>query len=199
MAADLLTTIRAEIDARLRELRPLLAEYERLTSATDALAHEGALASEGRSVFEPARPRRAAKKAARPKAARPKTAGTKAARPKTAGTKAARPKTAGTKAARPKTAGTKTAGTKTAGTKTARPQKTARPAGGRVVRRGPSIGPAGQAILAALEHGSHTVAELVVVTALPASDIRKDLRPLLKLEAIVKAERDGKTAYVLPA
>src|SRR5262249_9216549 len=43
----------------------------------------------------------------------------------------------------------------------------------------PPAGAAQGAIAAALEHGSHTVAELVLVTALPATQIRSSLRPLL--------------------
>ena len=39
--ADLLTSIRAEIDARLRELAPAIAEYERLSTAADALLEDG--------------------------------------------------------------------------------------------------------------------------------------------------------------
>ena len=132
-ADDLLTTIRAEIDTRLSELRPLLAEHERLLSAADALAWEG------REPSNSPPPRRAAKRTTRP--------------------------------------------------------KTARPARGRAGR--PSIGPAGQAIVAALEHGSHTVAELVVVTALPAPDIRDSLRGLRKQRVITKTDRDGKSAYAL--
>lgn len=37
MAADLLSTIRSELDARLDELQPLLSEYERLLAAAAAL------------------------------------------------------------------------------------------------------------------------------------------------------------------
>ena len=59
--------------------------------------------------------------------------------------------------------------------------------------------PTGQAILAALEHGSHTVAELVLVTALPAPDIRDSLRQLRKRHTVVKTDRDGRAAYALPA
>ncbi len=133
--ADLLTTIRAEIEARLRELAPAIAEYERLTSAA------GALAAEGRPAPRPDVPARAsAKKAARrgvPRRAR-------------------------------------------------RRERAAQ-------------GPIEQAILAALEHGSHTVAELVLVSALPAGDIREALRQLRKRKAIVKTDRDGRSAYALPA
>ncbi len=63
----------------------------------------------------------------------------------------------------------------------------------------PAHTPVGQAILAALEHGSHTLAELVVVTALGASEIREALRHLRRRKAIVKTDRDGKAAYALAA
>lgn len=65
----------------------------------------------------------------------------------------------------------------------------------RAVKRAPSA--AEQAISAALEHGSHTVAELVLVSALPAADIRAGLRPLLKSGTIERAKRDGRAAYAL--
>ena len=42
--ADLLTSIRAEIDARLRELAPAIAEHEQLSTAVDVLAAEGNVA-----------------------------------------------------------------------------------------------------------------------------------------------------------
>lgn len=63
----------------------------------------------------------------------------------------------------------------------------------------PTIDAAAQAILAALEHGSHTLAELGVVTALPAGQIRESVRGLRSSGKIVTAEREGPTAYALPA
>lgn len=128
--ADLLTTIRAELDLRLSELRPVLEEYEELLGVAEALA------SQERSTPASPSPRRAANKKARTSTARP---------------------------ARKR-------------------ERTARNA-------------ASQAILAALEHGSHTVAELAVVTALPAPEIRDGLRRLRAQHAIVKTDRDGKAAY----
>ncbi|HYB23998.1 MAG TPA: hypothetical protein VED41_09395, partial [Solirubrobacteraceae bacterium] len=56
-----------------------------------------------------------------------------------------------------------------------------------------------QAIVAALEHGSHTLAELGVVTAISASELRAGLRRLLAAGKIGRAGREGKTAYVLSA
>ncbi len=57
-----------------------------------------------------------------------------------------------------------------------------------------------QAILAALEHGSHTATELVTVTAMSAPEIRGGLIRLTGRGAITKVKRrgDGKTAYALP-
>lgn len=149
---DLLTSIRAEIDARLSELRPQIAEYERLLSAADALA------SEGPSVSEPAPARGRARRAPAKRA--PAKAKTRAR-----------------------------AKTPARATTPRRVRKRARPA----------HNPTGQAIVAALEHGSHTVSELVIVTALPAPAIRDGLRRLRKHKAIVKTARDGKTAYALPS
>lgn len=58
-----------------------------------------------------------------------------------------------------------------------------------------------QAILAALEHGSHTVSELVMVTAKSAGEIRAGLSRLRRQRKITKVKRpgDGKSAYALPA
>jgi hypothetical protein len=57
-----------------------------------------------------------------------------------------------------------------------------------------------QAILAALEHGSHTASELVMVTAMSTPEIRGGLIRLTGHGAITKVKRrgDGKTAYALP-
>jgi hypothetical protein len=56
-----------------------------------------------------------------------------------------------------------------------------------------------QAILAALEHGSHTATELVMVTAMSSSDIRNNLSRLARRGGVAKVKRagDGKSAYAL--
>jgi DNA-binding transcriptional ArsR family regulator len=59
-------------------------------------------------------------------------------------------------------------------------------------------GAAREAILAALEHGSHTVGELVVVTAMSGPNINGNLRRLVSEGAVVKTEREGKRAWSLP-
>ena len=73
MAADLLARVRAEIDARLADLRGAVAEHERLLGAADALdagaARAGARSSGEEAPTAPARakPRARAKPAARAK------------------------------------------------------------------------------------------------------------------------------------
>jgi DNA-binding transcriptional ArsR family regulator len=137
MVTDLLARVRAEIDARREELRPAVAEYERLLAAVDAL---GAGKASTRPSRAPARKAAAATAAA------------------------------------------------------AAPTVSAALARGRA--RAPR-GAAQQAIVAALEHGSHTVSELAVVTAMPAPNIRENLRRLTKAGAVTRARREGKAAYAL--
>jgi hypothetical protein len=130
MAPDLLSTIRREIDERLRELHPLVAEHERLLGAADALVGTGREGS--------------------------------------------------------------TAMTKTAPRATRVRKSPAKLKPARAVR-----GAAREAILAALEHGSHTVGELTVVTAMSGPNINGNLRRLLSEGAVVKTEREGKAAWAL--
>ena len=156
MAEDLLSRIGAEIDARMRELRPFVDEYEQTLAAADALERK-------RDVVEPPRP----------PARRRATAGNASAArvsPGRASASARRSAGAGGPATRPPARA---------------PQE-------RAVR-----GAAQQAILAALEHGSHTVGELGVVTAMSAANIRENLRRLLKAGRVTRASRDGKAAYAL--
>jgi hypothetical protein len=151
MAEDLLSRIGAEIDARMRELRSFVDEYEQTLAAADALERK-------RDVAEPPRP---------PARRRATATGASAQRASASGGRSARPARS---AARPPARA---------------PQE-------RAVR-----GAAQQAILAALEHGSHTVGELVVVTAMSAANIRENLRRLLKTGTVTRASRDGKAAYAL--
>jgi DNA-binding transcriptional ArsR family regulator len=143
MASDLLTRIRREIDLRLRELRPALAEYERLLAAAADLEKE-IRASRGprRSNSSPA--------AGRARAGRAPVRRAPAA------------------------------------------DNGAGPARGRAGR-----GVAQEAIVAALEHGSHTVSELAVVTAMSGPSLRQGLRRLVIAEKVTRAKRDGKLAYAL--
>jgi hypothetical protein len=60
-------------------------------------------------------------------------------------------------------------------------------------------GAAAQAIVSALEHGSHTVGELTVVTAMSAANVRANLRRLEAAGTVTRATREGKAAYALAA
>jgi hypothetical protein len=70
---------------------------------------------------------------------------------------------------------------------------TRRPRGRRQLR----VGAAERAILAALEHGSHTLAELGLVTARSASELREGVKRLLAAGRITRASREGRAAYAL--
>ncbi|HEV3093991.1 MAG TPA: hypothetical protein VGY30_05695 [Solirubrobacteraceae bacterium] len=54
-----------------------------------------------------------------------------------------------------------------------------------------------EAILGVLEHGSHTVAELAVVTAMSAASLNGDLRKLASKGVVAKTRREGKAAWSL--
>jgi|HubBroStandDraft_3_1064219.scaffolds.fasta_scaffold211328_2 hypothetical protein len=142
MAPDLLSTIRREIDERLNELRPLLAEQEQLLVAAEALLRtrqsEGDAdeTADGNSATREEASERQSTRSSRRSSAKPKP--------------------------------------------------------GRAVR-----GAAREAILGALEHGSHTVGELVVVTAMSGPNINGNLRRMEAEGVVVKAEREGKAAWAL--
>jgi sugar-specific transcriptional regulator TrmB len=132
MASDLLKRIRGEIDQRLRELRPALAEYESLLAAAESVEEEIRAARHPSS--------RASAPARRAPA----------------------------------------------------PSNGAGPGRVRAAR-----GAAQEAIVAALEHGSHTASELAVVTAISGPSIRQGLRRLVIAGAVTRAKREGKLAYAL--
>ena len=133
MAPDLLTQIRSDIELRLRELRPMMDEYESLLSAAAAVEDQARDANS-----------RASRGARKP---------------------------------------TRTAASSSGAGPVAR-QRAPRSAGQQV-------------IVAALEHGSHTVSELAVVTAMPGPSIRQNLRRLMLSGTVKRAKREGKLAYAL--
>lgn len=133
--SDLLSKVRAEIEERLRELRPLVSEYERMLDAAGVMG------------IAPARPTARPASHAAPRASRRDGA--------------SRRRNAASRPAR--------------------------------ARRGA----AEHAIVAALEHGSHTVSELAVVTAMSAPNIRSNLRRLLAARTVTQTRREGKAAYAL--
>jgi hypothetical protein len=83
-----------------------------------------------------------------------------------------------------------------------RPRAAAKPRAARKPRAAAKPAPARlgageRAIVAALEHGSHTIGELGIVTAMSGADIRESARRLLAAGKIVRAKRDGRAAYAL--
>jgi DNA-binding transcriptional ArsR family regulator len=169
---DLLNIVRSEIEERLTALRPLLAEHEQLLAAVEAL--EAGEVSSSRKESRRASnerspaPGSSARSARRPRAARRSASATVTRKLPAPGRPSAR----------------RGAGASSQGSKG--------PRGGRAQR-----GAAREAILAALEHGSHTVGELVMVTAMSAPNISGNVRRLLTEGRVSKTERAGKTAYVL--
>jgi hypothetical protein len=78
--SDFLAEKRREIDERLKELKPLVDEYERLEAASRALAgvSNGTAAAPRASAPRPARPARAKKSTGTARRGRPKGSGTRA-------------------------------------------------------------------------------------------------------------------------
>lgn len=172
MASDLLASISVEIDARLAQLRPALAEYERLRSAAEALG----IADGAVSASPDARAPRVAERRGKAKARR----------------SAARSSAPRTRRRASSPRGSAAGAIVRAGSSPKAPAAGGGPTRARAVR-----GAAQQAILAALEHGSHTVGELTVVTAMSGQNIRENLRRMLGSGVITRARREGKAAYAL--
>ncbi len=165
MAADLLSTIRREIDERLNELRPFLAERQRLLVAAEALVEAGRDGAEART-----------QPAGDPVVDSPAAA--------SAPVKRSRRSTAKPKSKSAPRLKAKTEESEPVPQSKAKPERAAR-------------GAAREAILGALEHGSHTVGELAVVTAMSGPNINGNLRRLEAEGVVVKAEREGKAAWAL--
>jgi hypothetical protein len=198
MGSDVLARVRAEIDARLLELRHAVVEYERLLDAERALAADAAAADASAAAVKAARPAKAARlvKAARPpEAARPAKAArsTRSARPAKAASpaKAAPP----VRVARP----AKAAPDKAVGLATSPKRRGKRGSAAGAIKRAASSSheASQQAIVAALEHGSHTLSELVLVTAIAASELRQGVRHLQHAGTITRTKREGRAAYAL--
>jgi hypothetical protein len=203
VATDLLSRIRTELELRMAELHPLLGEYERLTTAADTLASiEAQEASlDTSSVAQTPGPRPASQR----RRARDRS---EIGRHGSADGANERAAPAPDAPAQPR---------EHAQPRTAQPEHVIPPPileetdrgalsesydeqEDSQARRPASPGDVQQAILAALEHGSHTVSELVMVTAMRGSEIRGNLGRLARRGKITKVKRegDGKTAYALP-
>ncbi len=213
MATDLLARIRGELEEHMAQLPPLLSEYERLVAATDTLAAMDAGAA---APTKP--PTRAAPNTERVPA--PARRRGRPPRGTAAGAFALAMSLRTTPVIQP--AGLVSAAE---ASKPAPPRPTAgelieqaAPTPSAVERNGTAasapadddseptrkpVSPAAvqQAILAALEHGSHTASELVMVTALSTREIRGGLSRLAGRDTIAKVKRrgDGRSAYALPS
>jgi hypothetical protein len=220
MSSDVLARVRAEIDARLVQLRPAVAEYERLLDAERALdadaAADAAKAARAAKAAGDAKPVRTAKAVRAAKAADAAKAvrAPKAVRgAKAVG--AAKAAVAGTnrennaqKQATKKENKQKEQPLQAAGTPALARSTSAATAPARRGRRGSAAGAikraassprdaSQQAIVSALEHGSHTLGELVLVTAIAASELRQGVRRLQQAGTITRTQRDGRAAYAL--
>jgi hypothetical protein len=191
---DLLSKICDELDARLRELRPLVDEYESLLDAAAALEHAGeevAAQADATSATTAA----AASAASARRRGRPP--GKRRGRPP--GSRNAIRSASGPVSASEAEAAAD-ASTDAGSSPAVARQPTARRRGAAVPKRA-QRGAAAVAILAALEHGSHTVSELTIVTAMSGAIVNNNLRRLQQAGTITRTKRagDGKAAYALTA
>jgi hypothetical protein len=171
MAADLVARVRAEIEGRLAELRPAVDEYERLLGAVDALeASDDARAPAPGASAALGAPAAGAARAQEPVSGQEDRV---VPQERPSDERAPEERTPEERA----------------------PRAPQAPAQARKPRA--STRPVEQAIVAALEHGSHTLAELGVVTAMPAPALREGLRRLLAAGKIARTSREGRAAYAL--
>jgi hypothetical protein len=183
MAPDLLSIIRHEIDERLSELRPLLDEHERLLDAAAALEMTGGeLDVSGSSPAANGGSSRARVGSAR----RGSAAGAIKLAAAGAATDALEPSAA-------EQSSDSGSSTRLNGKPRSTVRSSRRVADQKPARVSRDI--ARETILAALEHGSHTVSELAVVTAMSGPSINGNLRKLVSAGAVFKTEREGKAAW----
>jgi hypothetical protein len=186
MASDLLSIIRHEIDERLSELRPLLDEHERLLDAAAALEMAG-----GELDVSDASPADKDNRRARIGIAR---RGSAVGAIKLA---AAGPATDVLEVPAAGQSPGRGSSTRLNGKSRSAARPSPRVADPKPERVSRDL--ARETILAALEHGSHTVGELAVVTAMSGPSINGNLRKLVSAGAVVKTEREGKAAWALAA
>jgi hypothetical protein len=197
-SSDLLSKIYDELDARLRELRPLVDEYESLLEAAAALEHAG----EQEGVATGGVPAQSSAPFAATISAAPSAAPTRR-RGRPPGKRRGRPPgkpNVVRSAAEPAPEVAVDASTGTGSSPAVAKQPTSRRRSTAAPKRA-QRGAAAVAILAALEHGSHTVSELTIVTAMSGAIINNNLRRLQQAGTITRTKRagDGKAAYALTA
>jgi hypothetical protein len=225
---DLLARVCAEIEQRMTELRPLLDEYERLLEAADTLASIEVAPSDGPPTAAPApraaTPRRGARDRAkigqRGSAAGAIELASSAPEPDTQAPEPEpippAPRASRILPAMPSLRTQpglsalpllSTAPAKPAPIAVQTPPAVPEPAVEELEpepepeRKPASPSEVRQAIVAALEHGSHTISELVMVTAMSTTEIRTNLSQLARQRKVARVKRqgDGKSAFALPA
>jgi DNA-binding transcriptional ArsR family regulator len=191
--ADLVDRMQQEIDERLNELKPLVEESERLKVAAAALEGVPGTTPVVRTpkASTPARAQSAAPKFRKRGGGRPRGSKNRAER----AAPASAPIVPVPVPAPPAAA---QAAKSAPATKRRRGSKVRPKAGARKRGRAP-LSANQRAIIAALEHGPHTVRELVIVTGMSDQTVRNNVKVLVGLGKVVKTERGGKAAYALPA
>jgi hypothetical protein len=201
MATDLLARVCAELEQRMAALRPLLGEYERLLAAADALVTTEADAALGdgsptaRVSPPPESPRAVAVESPPAVAVEAPRAG--AVKVPRAGVIEV-PRAGVIEVPRAGAVGVPEPSQ--AAVAVHAPPSFELAEEPEPERKRPAPSDVRQAILAALEHGSHTVSELVMVTAMSPSEIRANLSRLVRQRQVARVKRrgDGKSAYALP-
>jgi hypothetical protein len=227
---DLLARVCAEIEQRMAELRPLLDEYERLLAADNALDSFEAAPADDEPPELPPLPAPSRRRARGPRGSAagaielassvPPEPAAPAPEPEPAPPAPRVPRTpreprilAGMPSLRTQPGLSALPSLSTAPAKPAPIVAEAPPAAlpepaveefepePELERRPASPSEVRQAILAALEHGSHTLSELVMVTAMSTPEIRAAASQLARQRKVtrVKREGDGKSAFALPA
>jgi hypothetical protein len=187
---DLLARVCAEIEQRLTELRPLLDEYERLLEAADTLA---SIEAAPPPVDDLPTPEPEPEPAPAPARRAPRILPAMPSLRTQPGLSALPPlSTAPAKSAPAPVEVPPAISEPVVEEFEPEPEPERKPASPSEVR---------QAIVAALAHGSHTIGELVMVTAMSTAEIRTNLSQLARQRKVMRVKRqgDGKSAFALPA
>jgi hypothetical protein len=200
---DLLARVCAEIEQRMTELRPLLDEYERLLEAADTLASIEAAPAPIVDALPTPEPEPEPVPSALPALPAPPAPPVPPA-PRTPRILPAMPSLRtqpGLSALPPLSTAPAKPVPAPVEALPAVPEPTIEELEPEPVRKPAAPGDVRQAIVAALEHGSHTISELVMVTAMSTSEIRTNLSQLARQRKVTRVKRqgDGKSAYALPA
>ena len=188
METDLLARVCAEIEQRLTELRPRLDEYERLLEAADTLASIEAAPPPADDLPTPE-----PEPAPVPRAPRaPRILPAMPSLRTQPGPSALPPLSTAPKSAPAPVEVPPAISEPVVEEFEPEPEPEHHPASPSEVR---------QAIVAALAHGSHTIGELVMVTAMSTAEIRTNLSQLARQRKVIRVKRqgDGKSAFALPA